>query len=434
MINIIIVISIVIAIVLGFKTKYNIGFFAMTFAYFIGCFGLGMKPKAIIALWPISTFFVIFSVGLFYNFAVVNGTMEKIAGYALYATRKFPDFLPLIIYLASVFVAALGAGFFTVMAVFCPMTLILCEKAHQNKLIGASAVNWGALSGANLMTSGSGVVFQGLIKDAGYEEQAFVMGIPLFVVTVVYPIVVLLIYILGKRLLGKGVRGSLEVPRPQPFDATQKKTLMLMALTIVLVLIFPIMHIIMPGNAVISRVNASIDIGLVCIVMSVVALFMHLGSQKAVVDKVPWNTIIMICGVGMLIKVAVKAGLIDIIGAWIGGNIPIFWLPVAFAFIGAVMSFFSSTLSVVAPALYPVVGAMCAANPALNPAVLFAAVVCGAQSSNISPFSSGGSLIQGSCQNDEERDWLFPRQIFIGVPISVGSACIATLIMSLILK
>lgn len=433
MINLVVVLAIVLSVIAGFKTKYNIGLFAMGFAYFIGCFGLSLKTSEVIALWPISTFFVIFSVGLFYNFAIVNGTMDKMAGYMLYATRNFPDFLPLIIYLASAFVAALGAGFFTVMAVFCPLTLLLCEKSGQNKLICAMAVNWGALSGANLMTSGSGVVFQGLMIEAGYEEQAFKYGIPIFLVTLIYPIVILLAYILFNRLAGKKTVEHLDVPQPDSFDDKQKKTLVLIGITMFVVLLFPVLHILLPENALIANINSHIDIGLVCIVMSVIALFMKLGNQKDVIDRIPWNTIIMICGVGMLIKVAIKAGFVDIVGQWVGSNIPVFWLPVAFAVVGAVMSSFSSTLSVVAPALFPVVASMCAANPALNPAILFACVVCGAQSSNISPFSSGGSLIQGSCTTDKERDWLFIRQICIGLPVCIISAAVSCLIMSLII-
>ena len=57
MINVYIVIAIAVSIAVGFKTKYNIGLFAMTFAYLIGCFGLGLKPSAVIALWPIGTIF-----------------------------------------------------------------------------------------------------------------------------------------------------------------------------------------------------------------------------------------------------------------------------------------------------------------------------------------------------------------------------------------
>lgn len=433
MINLVILGAIIISIALGFKTKLNIGLFAMGFAYVIGCFGLGLKTSEVINLWPMSTFFVIFSVGMFYNFALVNGTMDKMAGYMLYATRKFPNFLPLIIFLATAFIAALGSGFFTAMALFCPMTLILCDKTGQNKVVGAQAVNWGALGGANLMTSGSGVIFQGLMKECGYAENSFQLGIPAFAVTMLYPAVLLFAY--GLFMQAKGGSGvkELDVQRPEAFDKRQRQTLWLMGLTMFLALVFPILHIAIPENAILSNINAHIDIGLLCIIMTVVALFLKLGTQKEVIERVPWNTIIMICGVGMLIKVAMKAGMVDLIGTWISMNIPVFWLPVVIAVTGAIMSSFSSTLSVVAPSLFPVVAAMCEANPALNPAMLFACVVCGAQSSNISPFSSGGSMIQGSCQTDEERDWLFQHQIFPGLPICICSAAAACFVMSLLL-
>ena len=51
----------------------------MAFAYLLGCFGLGMTTKELIACWPTSTMFVILSVSLFYNFAAVNGTLEKVS-------------------------------------------------------------------------------------------------------------------------------------------------------------------------------------------------------------------------------------------------------------------------------------------------------------------------------------------------------------------
>ena len=43
---------------------------------------------------------------LFYNFALVNGTLEKTARYLLYACRRFPGLLPFAIYLAAAGIAA----------------------------------------------------------------------------------------------------------------------------------------------------------------------------------------------------------------------------------------------------------------------------------------------------------------------------------------
>lgn len=430
MINLVIVCAIFIAIVIGYKTKMNIGLIAMVFAYFIGTSGLGLKPKEIVALWPMSIFFVIFSVSLFYNFAAVNGTMDKLANVMLYHTRDFPDFLPLIIFFASALVAGLGAGFFTVMAVFCPMTLMLCEKSNQNLLLGAAAVNWGALAGANLMTSGSGVVFQGLIKEAGYVDEAFTMGVPTFLLSLIYPAIILLIYLIFNRVKNGKKEIKLYVEKPEPFNKKQKQTIFLMILTVLLVLIFPLMHLIFPNQEVLMKLNQYIDIGLICILMSVIAIILDLGDQKKVMNSVPWNTIVMIGGMGMLIQVAIKAGLVNIIGNWIGSNVPEFFIPVVFALVAGAMSFFSSTLGVVSPSLFPMVVPIVQANPGLNPSLLFAAIVCGGQSSNLSPFSSGGSLIQGSCRNDEDRNWLFNKQIFFGVPLNYVFCAISVLILT----
>ena len=77
MVSLLIVLAILLAIVLGYRTKINTGFFAIVLAYLIGCFAMGLKPKDVISGWPISTMFIILAVSLFYNFALVNGTLTR---------------------------------------------------------------------------------------------------------------------------------------------------------------------------------------------------------------------------------------------------------------------------------------------------------------------------------------------------------------------
>ena len=60
MISVVLVASIALAVVLGYKTKINTGFFAIAFAYLIGCFVLDLKTADVVKMWPISIFFVIF--------------------------------------------------------------------------------------------------------------------------------------------------------------------------------------------------------------------------------------------------------------------------------------------------------------------------------------------------------------------------------------
>ncbi len=431
MLSILIVAGIAVSVAIGYKTKFNTGLFAIVFAYLIGCFGLGMSAKSVISGWPISTMFVILSVSLFYNFAMVNGTLEKTAGYLLYACRRFPGLLPFALYLAAALIAALGAGFFTVLAFMAPIALLICDEAKMDKLVGAVAVNCGALSGANFMTSGSGIIFRGLMDEAGLSEVSFGYTAVIFAGSVLFS----LLLIAGFRYIPKSNRNigaGVSFTKPEPFTVKQKQNLYLMVAMIVVVLVFPILHIVLPDTEAITFINARMDVGLVAIIFSVIALFMNLAPQKQVIDKIPWNTIIMICGVGMLINVAIEAGTIDLLASWAGSSLPSWLVPVVFSLVGAVMSFFSSTLGVVCPALFPLVPAL-AETAGISPMVLFACIVIGAQSSAISPFSSGGSLILGSCSNEEERNAMFPRLLFIAVPASVLSATVFNAVLSAIL-
>ena len=307
----------------------------------------------------------------------------------------------------------------------------------MDKLTGAVAINCGALAGGNFPTAALGVVFRGLI-DTAYEAEpaltapdSFSEEMKIFAFAIIFSLILIAIFRFGfktNRNIGKGITFH----KPEAFDKKQKITLNLMLIMMAVVLIFPLLKMMIPGNAVIAAVSSKIDVGLVAICFAVVALLFNLAPQKEVIARVPWNTIIMIAGAGMLIAVAVEAGTIDALSAWIGSNVPTALVPLAFSFVGAFMSFFSSTTGVVAPALFPLIPAL-AVSTGLNPAVLFACTILGAQSSAISPFSSGGSLILGSCGNEEERNALFNRLLFVAVPISVICCALYNVFVAMIL-
>lgn len=435
--SVIIVASIALAVVLGYKTKINTGLFCMVFAYIIGCFALGMKTKELIACWPTSTMFVILAVSLFYNFAAINGTLEKLSSYLLYACRKFPGLLPFALFFVAVILSVMGAAYFTVLAFLAPITLLICEEAKMDKLTGAVAINCGALAGGNFPTAALGVVFRGLI-DTAYESEtsltaldSFSTEMKIFGLAIVFSLILIAVFRFGFKV-NRGIGKGVTFKKPEPFNKEQKTTLTLMLVMMVIVLIFPLLKMILPGNELIATISSKVDVGLVAIIFTVIALLLKLAPQKEVIARVPWNTIIMIAGAGMLIAVAVKAGTIDALSAWIGSNVPVALVPIAFSLVAAFMSFFSSTTGVVAPALFPLIPAL-AVSTGLNPAMLFACTVLGAQSSAISPFSSGGSLILGSCGQEEERNALFNRLLFVAVPISVVLCALYNLVVAMVL-
>ncbi|HFX6348957.1 TPA: SLC13 family permease [Acinetobacter nosocomialis] len=415
-------IALAVSIGLGYKTKINIGFFTIAFAYLIGCFGMGLKPSEVIELWPVKIFFIILSVTLFYNFALANGALEKLASHLLYKCRKFPQFLPLAIFFAATIIAGLGAGFYTVLAFMAPITLLLCKKTNMNMVIGGMAANYGALAGANFMTSQSGIIFRSLMENTGISSQtAFSYSGGIFVLTLIIPIVVLGIYTLWNRKSNSIV---IEDQKPEPFDKKQKQSIFLIVLMMSIVLIFPILHLVFPDVKTISFLNSKIDIAFLAITFSLISLLMKLADEKKVIALVPWGTLIMICGVGMLIALGVKLGIITTLSEWLANNVPVWVIPVLLCLISAIMSVFSSTLGVVAPTLFPIVPAL-ALSSGLNPLVLFICIVVGAQSTAISPFSSGGSLIMASAPADIDKTKFFNQLLFKAIPVGVIAALIA---------
>ncbi|EMB6208621.1 SLC13 family permease, partial [Acinetobacter baumannii] len=405
-----------------YKTKINIGFFTIAFAYLIGCFGMGLKPSEVIELWPVKIFFIILSVTLFYNFALANGALEKLASHLLYKCRKFPQFLPLAIFFAATIIAGLGAGFYTVLAFMAPITLLLCKKTNMNMIIGGMAANYGALAGANFMTSQSGIIFRSLMENTGITSQtAFSYSSGIFVLTLIIPIAVLGIYTLWNRKSNSIV---IEDQKPEPFDKKQKQSIFLIILMMSIVLVFPILHLVFPDVKTISFLNSKIDIAFLAITFSLISLLMKLADEKKVIALVPWGTLIMICGVGMLIALGVKLGIITTLSEWLANNVPVWVIPVLLCLISAIMSVFSSTLGVVAPTLFPIVPAL-ALTSGLNPLVLFICIVVGAQSTAISPFSSGGSLIMASAPADIDKTKFFNQLLFKAIPVGVIAALIA---------
>lgn len=155
---------------------------------------------------------------------------------------------------------------------------------------------------------------------------------------------------------------SLILIKPEEFTKKQKTNLNLIIIMIVVVLLAPILSSIFPNNEVIALINSKMDIGFIAIIMSIIAVMLDLGDEQEAVAKIPWKTLIMICGVGMLISVAIEAGTIDLLSSWVALNIPSFVVPVALCIIAGVMSFFSSTLGVVTPALFPTVPAIAGSN------------------------------------------------------------------------
>lgn len=425
-----IIVAIVLSIGLGEKFNVNTGFIAAACAYVIGCFVLHMKVSEVLATWPTKLFMVIFAISLFFNFAVCNGTLNKIANMLLYRFRNQQLILPLVLYFVTALVSGMGAAFFTSVAVMGAVAMALCRQSHMNRMQAAMAVTLGALSGANFMVSAHGVLFNGLLSQTAVADQAGVITQDIFIVSFIYPIFVIGAMIVMNRK--SAVVEQLVIDKPEPFTHKQKINLVLIALMMVIALFVPILAQ-LTDNTTIDFIASHVDISFLALIFAIIAYFMKLAPDpKEVMAKVPWDTIWLVGGVGMLIDVAVEAGAIDILANLIT-MIPAPLVAVCVCAIAGIMSIFSSTLGVVAPLMFPMIAGICAAS-GLSAPLIGVSIIIGSQSTSVAPFSTGGSLILGeSGLEDEEQNKFYNELLFKATPLGLVFAMVCSGLLMFIL-
>lgn len=429
--SILIILAIIIAIYLGEKHDINTGLVALALAYVIGCFVLGMSVSDLLATFPIKLFLVIFTLALFFNFAVVNGTLEKIAHLLLFRFQKQTKWLPLIFYFITALVSGMGAGFFTSVAVMGAIAMALSKSSGVNRLHVSFAVSLGSLSGANFMYSAHGVLFNSLLSKTAVAAQADVLTRDIFVVSFIYPIFIMLFLMLFDRKNSQIT--ELNIEKPEGFSKKQKVNISLIILLMIIVLGVPMLANFMPENKTMQFINARTDITLLAIVLAIAAYLLKLAGDKPkeVMARVPWNTLWLVSGVGMLIDVAVKAGTIDLLASLIN-DMPSFIVPIAVTIIAGIMSIFSSTLGVVAPLMFPMIAGIVEPT-GYSSSLIAVAIIVGAQSTALAPFSTGGSLILGNSSLSEEDSKKFYNDLlYKATPLGLGFAIVATLILMFI--
>jgi hypothetical protein len=410
--NLIIVGAIAASITIGYIKKINIGLLAIAFGYIIGAFALDLTPPNIVAMWPIRFFFLLFAVCLFYGFAVGNGTLDAAARRFVFPARNMPYLIPFTLYLTCAFIAGIGPGAPTVFALMGPIIMSVAKETGMKPLLGAIILVAGANTGAWSSIAVNGVITRDLIEKAGYAVQSarYANLVWLNVFTTHFLGLLAAYFVLGGYRLK-----ALVMERPPALTRDQKANLGIIAFVVGCLVLPVFLRFVMPGSAPIGKIADKMDITMLSIIGCILALFFRIGEEKRALSYVPWALIVLLCGVGVLIEVAVRAGTITLLANFVGNNVPASILPHAMGIAAFAMGFFSSTLGVVMPTLYPVVPGLMVNSGGLGPTVLFSIVSLGGVASGCSPFSTAGALSIAGLRTDEEQGKLFGQLLYAPV-------------------
>ena len=413
-------VAIVISIAVGYKSHSNIGLLGIAFAFIIGSLFAGTPISTVIAYWPVKLLFVLFSMSLFFGYASQNGTFSALANRLIYLTKGVAWFSPIAIFLASFVVSGMGAGVLAGIVFVAPIGFEICSRAKFNPLLISVAVNVGALAGGGLPWTSGGPTNIGLIENAGFAVEEAKRLAYTFGFTGIFSCVVL--YVIVYFLL-KGYEAlPIEIEKPKPLDAVQKKNLIVMGAVIVLSAGSIILDLIFDTRLT-NWCASYFDIQFLCIVGAIVCMMMKLGDEKTIFEKsIPWNSIVLICGMSMLMSVATHAGISGIIGSWLSTNVPDWALPAAFCFVGGVLSFFVSALSVVYPLMLPMILGIVDSGSSVSALTLITGLILTACYTGMSPFSQNGSLILVSVKDEKLSQSLIYKQFtysFVLLVISI---------------
>ena len=385
------------AIALGFFRKVNIGIVAIGFSLILGRIS-GISDKEIISGFGYSLFMKLLGVMFLFSIAQINGTLELLAKKALAVLGKKTFMIPVVVYLLAVVLSAVGPGTIPVFALMAALTVALAVQMEINPLKLSPFGLLGACAGGFSPIAPTGMIAIEKAAEGGITG----VEMPLFagvVISMTLYAVALFIFFKWPSMNIKSPVSSADLPK---FNREQFVTL-----TGILVMAF-------------LTLALQIDVGLSSFAVAMVLCILRVSDEGKAIAGVPWGTLIMITGVGVLMELVITLGGIDMLSAGLAALMNAKTAAPIMTATGGILSWFSSTSGVVLPTLVPTVPGIVSAVPGTNAVELVTCISCGAHGAALSPLSTGGALVLASYSglakaSSDERNWLFLRMFLVSI-------------------
>ena len=377
----------------GFVKKLNIGILSFGIAMVLGMF-IGMPQKQITTGFNTSLFVILLGSMFLFSIAQLNGTIDLLAKktVALAGSRGWA--VPIFMYLLGFVVAILGPGTIPGFGIVAMFGVPLAFAMNADPFLLCCIGQMGAIGGGIAPWAPTGVVGIEKAAEAGYTEN---IATPLFINVVIASIFVsITLYILyrGWRLKGSTGMDRREIPK---FNKNQILTLIGIFVMVFCVIVF------------------KTNIGLTSFLIAGVLIIIGVADMKECVKAIPFNTILLVIGIGVLMNVVITAGGINLLAEGLSTVMTAFTAPALIALASGIMSWFSSTSGVVMPTMIPTIPTILGniSTNVIPPALMVSAVTMGSSVAGISPASTGGGLIMSAIAGEETGNKLDANKLFV---------------------
>jgi di/tricarboxylate transporter len=390
MVAILSLLSLVVAIILGFWKNINVGLIALVFSLIIGYYLGGIPINTIISYWPIKLFFTTVGITLLFSIAKLNGTLEKISKFIIYQSKGRKVLIPIIFYFLALIIASVGPGNISTSALLLPIGLVIAYKTRISVLMMSTLIITGSIAGGLSPLAPNGIVALDLAMTNGVGDLGYSIYIMNVISMTTFSAIVFLV-LGGLKLRGDRV----EIESAGRFDKYQIITLVSIFLLVIWVIV------------------GGINVGFAAIVFSVLLLLIGAADQNEAILNIPWSTLLLICGTAVLISVVNEVGGVELISNFLASLMNEYTAVPIMSILAGVMSIFSSAVGVVMPTLIPTtVGLSTELGNVVSPTVLTISIAVASHIVTMSPFSTMGALALASSPKTVDKKALF-KNLFI---------------------
>lgn len=363
-------------IAIAFAFKLNTGIVALA-ASLILSLATGTPEKLLTGSFDGKLFLTLLGVMYLFSIAQENKTLELLAKKVFALCKGNRKILPIVIFLFAAVISAVGPGLISVTALVSVLLVALAKEMDTPPIRLIPFGMMGAFAGGLSPITPSGIV--GITKAAEQGITGIENSMPWMMALTCVIYAIILYFFAAKWHKEKKATPATDGSRlSAPTPAFTPKQIITLAGIVAV--------------AVVSSVF-SLNVGLVAFAVAVILTLCKVSDEGAALKKVPWGTLIMITGVGILISLVTELGGIKLLSdGLLSLSNSITVAPIT-ALVSGIMSWFSSASGVVMPTMIKTVPNMTQAFPGANAVELVNCISIGANMAAISPLSSCGGLM-----------------------------------------
>jgi Na+/H+ antiporter NhaD/arsenite permease-like protein len=408
-------IALLLVVAVGSFLPVNLGLLSIALAFIVGSVVGGIKVSQIVASFPEGLFLTLLGVTVFFSQARTNGTLDRISTFAVAVAKGRTGVIPMVFFLLALTFASIGPGNIAAVALLAPLAMAAAGRAGVPAFLMAIMVCCGANAGALSPFAPTGVIAVGLMANIGLEDTQW---LNYFSLLVSQSVVGFAGYFAlgGMRLLFAGGSGHASEPAPEVPSLTWQQKLTL-ALIIALVL---------------SVVLLKIDITIGAFSAAAVLSLARAADEKEALRGMPWNVILMVCGVTILIGVAEKTGGMEMLTSLLSSLSTPNSVTAVMAFVTGLISVYSSSSGVVLPAFLPTIPGLIGKLGGGDALAIASSINVGAHLVDVSPLSTLGALCIANAAPAVGRKRLFNQMLAWGLSMCLVGALVCYVFFELI--